>query len=116
MERYHHQDAPQEKGLDRARQLQGYLASRARWQDTAEYYHSPPELSCGYPAGGSEWFLTETLYNRHDVRRPQELEWKTRIQVYVCFIIPTKAFDSVDQTRLCKELTRLPQRMLSVVR
>ena len=48
-----------------------YLAGSARRQDTAEDPRSPPQWvlrARGDPAGGTEWFPTESLYRRYDVR------------------------------------------------
>ena len=52
------------------------------------------------------------------IRRLQELAWKKRIPLYVCFIDLTKAYDSVDRTLLWTVLARfgVPQRMISVIR
>ena len=52
------------------------------------------------------------------IRRLQELAWKKRIPLYVCFIDLIKACDSVDQTLLWKVLARfgVPQNMMSVIR
>ena len=52
------------------------------------------------------------------VRRLQELARKTRILLYVCFIDPTKAYDSVDRTLLWKVLARfgVPHNMISTIR
>ena len=51
------------------------------------------------------------------IRRLQELAWKKRIPLYVCFIDPIKAYDSVDRTLLRTVLARLgvPQNMISVI-
>ena len=50
--------------------------------------------------------------------RLQELTRNKRIQLYVCFIDLTKAYDSVDRTRPWTVLTRfgVPQDMTSVIR
>ena len=69
MERCHHHGAPQKEGSNRVRQLQGYLAGSARWQDNAEYHRSPPQRvlrARGGPARGTEWFPTEPFYHRYD--------------------------------------------------
>ena len=52
------------------------------------------------------------------IRRLQELAWKKRIPLYVCFIDLTKAYDSVDRTLLWTVLARfgVPQNMISVIR
>ena len=53
------------------------------------------------------------------VRRLQELARKKRIPLYVCFIDPTRAYDSVDRTLLWTVLARfgVPQiMMISVIR
>ena len=52
------------------------------------------------------------------IRRLQELAWKKRIPLYVCFIDPTKAYDFVDRTLLWTVLTRfsVPQSMIFVIR
>ena len=52
------------------------------------------------------------------IRRLQELAWKKRIPLYVCFIDLTKAYDSVDGTLLWTVLARfgVPHSMISVIR
>ena len=52
------------------------------------------------------------------IRRLQELVWKKRIPLYVCFIDLTKAYDSVDRTLLWTVLARfgVPQIMILVIR
>ena len=52
------------------------------------------------------------------IRRLQKLARKKRIQLYVCFIDLTKAYDSVDRTLLWKVLARfgVPHNMISVIR
>ena len=52
------------------------------------------------------------------IRWIQELAWKTRIPLYVCFISLTKAYNSVDRTLLWMVLARLgvPQNLVSVNR
>ena len=52
------------------------------------------------------------------IRRLQEVAWKKRIPLYVCFIDLTKAYDSVDRTPLWTVLARfgVPQIMISVIR
>ena len=52
------------------------------------------------------------------IRRLQELTWKKRIPLYVCFIDLTKAYDSVDRTLLWTVLARfgVPHNMISVIR
>ena len=52
------------------------------------------------------------------IRRLQELAWKKRMPLYVCFIDLTKAYDSVDRTLLWTVLARfgVPHNMISVIR
>ena len=52
------------------------------------------------------------------IRWLQELAWKKRIPLYVCFIDLTKAYHSVDRTLLWTVLARfgVPQNMISVIR
>ena len=52
------------------------------------------------------------------IHRLQELAWKKRIPLYVCFIDLTKAYDSVDRTLLWTVHARfgVPQNMTSVIR
>ena len=52
------------------------------------------------------------------IRRSQELAWKKRVLLYVCFIALTKAYDSVDRTLLWTVLARfgVPHNMISVIR
>ena len=51
------------------------------------------------------------------IRRLQELVWKKRTPLYVCFIDLTKAYDSVDRTLLPTVLARfgVPQNMISAI-
>ena len=52
------------------------------------------------------------------VCRLQELAWKGRIPLYVCFIDLTKSYGSVDRTLTWTVLARfgVPQNMMSVIR
>ena len=60
-------------------------------------------------------FTTDMMFV---IRRLQELARKKRIQLYVCFIDLTKAYDSVERTLLWTVLARfgVPQIMISVIR
>ena len=40
------------------------------------------------------------------IRRLQELAWKKRIPLYVCFVDLTKAYDSIDRTLLWTVIAR----------
>ena len=52
------------------------------------------------------------------IRLLQEMAWKKRIPLYVCFTDLTKAYDSVDRTLLWRVLARfgVPHNMISVIR
>ena len=52
------------------------------------------------------------------VRRLQELAWKKRIPLYICFVGLTKAYDSTDRTLLWTVLAwfGVPHNMISVIR
>ena len=52
------------------------------------------------------------------IRRLQELAWKKRIPLYVCFIDLTKTYDSFDRTLFWTVFARfgVPQIMISVIR
>ena len=98
---YHH-DTPQKEGSGRVRQLRGHLAGSARRRGTAEDHRSPPlneycervgilpEEQNGFRPNRS---TTDMMFV---IRRLQELAWKQRSPLYVCFIDLTKAYDFVD--------------------
>ena len=70
VEKCHHHGTPQKEGSGIVRQPRGHLAGSARRQDTAEDHCSPPQRvlrARGDPAGGTEWFPTESFYHRYDV-------------------------------------------------
>ena len=61
-------------------------------------------------------FTTDVMFV---IRRLQEeLVWKKRIILYVCFIGLTKTYESVDRTLLCRVLAcfGVPQTIISVIR
>ena len=71
-----------------------------------------PEEQSGFRPNRS---TTDMMFVIH---RLQELAWKKRNPLYVCFIVLTKAYDSVDRTLLWTVLARygVPQIMISVIR
>ena len=70
-----------------------------------------PEEQCWFRPGWS------TVCMLFVVRRFQELGWRRRIPLYMCFIDLQKAYDSVDRELLWKVLARagIPAEMIAVI-
>ncbi|CAB1097412.1 unnamed protein product [Ectocarpus sp. CCAP 1310/34] len=71
-----------------------------------------PEEQCGFRPGRS------TVDMLFVVRRLQELGWRKKIPLYMCFVDLNKAYDSVDREMLWKVLARagIPAKLIEVIR
>ena len=71
----------------------------------------PPEELCGFPPARS---MVDMLFV---VRQLQELGRARKIHLYMCFIDPQKAYDSVDRELLWVVLARfgVPEKILTVI-
>ena len=70
-----------------------------------------PEEQCGFRPDRS---TTDTIF---EVRRLLEIGRTAGVSLFLCFIGPQKAYDTVDRTLLCQALTRIgvPPQMIALI-